>query len=618
MKSTRSQLIIYFLVLLTVGLGTVFILADRVVDQVLVERQKASIEAIELRLAERIKNEREKFDSELLTHARLIGRVARAEYLPQSEGETRQFHKQLVPLYFINMGPMHSLWAVSWQNGIQPPRRGPSSPNSAPSLYWSLLRTYFSNLRLDELFIRSRDEDYDSQNEFVQINGPFSSRVSRSDNLLASSFSLPFDRRSFSRSLEDYEHSDVLLPYDQQGRRVLLKCPIPLLSFGRFPSSGSRGSSGRGEDGRTRFDPLQMIYIQVARETSELDRTIFLFEQEAAIDKLKLQNETNRTVRWVRFAIGLISLTTFLACIVGSSWLIYRGLKPLNQLSEAVSKVTEKDFHLTMNSSELTLELRPIHDRLQETLDQLKNAFDREKQAVADISHELRTPVASLLATIDVAIRKPRSTTEYVQSLTECRAITKQLGLLVEKIISLAYIDAGYNQTEFQDVDLRSILNSCSTIIRPLAQSHGFQFHYLESEQDLVLHTDPKKIQEVILNLLHNAIEYNRENGSITLAAEQLNKEIEISVYDTGIGIADEHKDKIFQRFYRVDASRTATGVHAGLGLSIVKEYVTQIGGNITLESKPGEGSTFKIRLPLNPQSQIETKPKSKSLLKLF
>src|SRR5947208_16860970 len=110
--------------------------------------------------------------------------------------------------------------------------------------------------------------------------------------------------------------------------------------------------------------------------------------------------------------------------------------------------------------------------------------------------------------------------------------------------------------------------------------------------------TDPNKLREVMKNLLHNAIQYNRPHGSIDLTVARENGHVEVEVRDTGIGIAPKARERIFERFFRADPSRQADGLHAGLGLAIVKGYVDLIGGTIAVESDEGQGSTFRIQLP--------------------
>ncbi len=280
--------------------------------------------------------------------------------------------------------------------------------------------------------------------------------------------------------------------------------------------------------------------------------------------------------------------------------LVGRGLRPVGKLSDAVSRVSEKDFKLPHDGSDLSVELVPIHARLTQTLDLLQRAFAREKQAVADISHELRTPIAALMATIDVALRKPRTSDQYRSALEDCRLISKQLGQLVERIMTLASLDAGNDRTQIAHTDAAELANCCAAVIRPLAAANGVTVD-IAADGPLDFDTDAGKLREVLMNLLHNAVEYNQPEGAIELSTWREGPAVVFEVRDTGIGMPADVREKIFERFYRADPSRQSTGIHAGLGLAIVKEYVSRLNGTITVESTPGVGSTFRVIIPAPP-----------------
>jgi signal transduction histidine kinase len=260
--------------------------------------------------------------------------------------------------------------------------------------------------------------------------------------------------------------------------------------------------------------------------------------------------------------------------------------------------VSEKDFRLPVNQEDLSVELLPIHDRLTDTLGALRAAFEREKQAVADISHELKTPIAALLTGAQVALRKPRTAEEYRAALEECRDTAQRLRRLVDRIMTLASLDAGNDHTTAERVDASDVATECAANVRRVAEEHGLTFSTaVDGDTELV--TDPDKLREVLNNLLQNAVEYNRPGGSVGLRVSADRRAVTYEVKDTGIGMTPEVRAKIFERFYRADPSRTQTGVHAGLGLAIVKEYVDRLGGTIDVQSEPGVGSTFRVALPL-------------------
>src|SRR5262249_39779445 len=159
------------------------------------------------------------------------------------------------------------------------------------------------------------------------------------------------------------------------------------------------------------------------------------------------------------------------------------------------------------------------------------------KQAVADISHELRTPIAALMATIDVALRKPRSPEQYRETLEECRLISKQLSQLVERIMTLASLDAGHDRMRVARTDAPEPASGCAAVVRPLATAHGVTLDR-RVEEPLDVDTDAGKLREVLMNLLHNAVEYNRTGGTIELVGRRDNGSVVFEVRDTGIGMS--------------------------------------------------------------------------------
>jgi signal transduction histidine kinase len=205
--------------------------------------------------------------------------------------------------------------------------------------------------------------------------------------------------------------------------------------------------------------------------------------------------------------------------------------------------------------------------------------------------------VASLLTTLNVALRKPRSAEQYRQTLEDCQGVGRQMRQLVERLMALARLDAGADKLRTAEVDVGELVDECAALVRPLAGERGLELR-VHCPKPVTWTTDPDKLREILVNLLHNAIQYNRPAGAIDVSAQAADGWLDVQVHDTGIGIAPTDLDKIFERFYRADPSRHANEPHAGLGLSIVKGYVSLLGGTIAVESTAGEGSTFRVRLP--------------------
>ncbi len=591
MPSIRRSLIVYFLGLLGLGFGFVAAITAQITDRTLRARDAAAAEAIDLRAEERIKDERDKLDKDLLAHARIVTRVMHTNSIARTDAELRRYQTSMLFLP-VGVGGGGGLNAVVWSAGSYPSRRSLFGPVS-----WAVARDFFTTMQLTDVSPLPPDDD-EHGFEFVQLNLPHG-KVWRSPGMGA--VVLPFDPKPLDEGpIVDWRFDDVTLAGDVAARRVVMKTPLPMSWWSRI---GRPGGSGRPPFASplppppTEPDGGPKMYIHLVRPKTDLDARLAAIHAAAHREKTDLALQTQAQQADLRVWLAVIGGAAFVGTLVGGSVLIGRGLTPIRHLSHAVSQVSEKDFRLPVEPADLSWELLPIHARLTHTLDELRRAFVREKQAVADISHELRTPVASLLATLDVALRKPRSADQYRATLEDCRGIGKALGVLVERVMTLARLDADADQIAPEPTDAAGLAAGCAAIIKPLAESQGLTLSADVSPAEVV--TDPHKLREVLMNLLHNAVEYNRPGGTVKLTVRTPPAGgAEIEVRDTGIGMTAETRERIFERFYRADASRHAAGVHAGLGLAIVKGYLDRLGGSVAVDSTPGEGTTFRVTLP--------------------
>jgi signal transduction histidine kinase len=199
---------------------------------------------------------------------------------------------------------------------------------------------------------------------------------------------------------------------------------------------------------------------------------------------------------------------------------------------------------------------------------------------------------------MELALRKSRSAEEYREMFEDCLLSARHMNQVVERLLALARLDAGVDQLRTRKVDVGELADQCAAMVRPLAEARGLNLTVYR-RSDTLATVDPDKVREMMVNLLQNAIQYNRPNGSITLTVARPDGRLELAVSDTGIGVAPEKQGQIFERFFRADPSRGADGANAGLGLAIVKGYVDLMGGTLDVESEVNRGSTFRIRLPV-------------------
>ncbi|MFO0959503.1 MAG: HAMP domain-containing sensor histidine kinase [Isosphaeraceae bacterium] len=212
------------------------------------------------------------------------------------------------------------------------------------------------------------------------------------------------------------------------------------------------------------------------------------------------------------------------------------------------------------------------------------------------------TPPTVILTHLDLALARPRSPEEYRQTLATCKRAAGRMRSLVDDLLALARVDAGRLELKYQDVDIRQVVRQCVAQLEPLAT--GRDVRLVVAGDPAPLRGDPDRLAQVVTNLLHNAIQYNKPGGRVSLTTRIDRGEAVLDVADTGIGIAEDDLAHLFDRFYRVDAARSRESGGSGLGLAIGKGLVEAHGGRVAVASTPGRGTTFTVRLP-----QSEARP---------
>jgi two-component system, OmpR family, heavy metal sensor histidine kinase CusS len=592
MRSIRLSLLLYFLVLLAAGLGAVSVLAYHYTERVLQAKETTRAELLQNRYEERVQDENDRLDAALKEQARSLAELTRLQI------EESRPRRAVAPLGLLSasQGSRNLLSMLFWLGE----RMGGPHGGYLHVLFG--MKAQFNELKLPH------HNDVQVA-EYFQINNA-SGVVLHSPSLGERSF--PFDLGTFNTTpLLEPRWDNIELSPGLRVRRVTLKAPLAGFVVTPPPEDVQRYERERRErrdrpervrprSTRPSEHPQPAIYIQCAAETSQLDQKLAALAEQHQIDLSELRAESISTLATFRNRLILIGLGTFAATLLGGFVLVRFGLSPLRRLTDAVSRVSEKDFRLPLEDRHMPGELRPIVNRLEQTLDLLKRAFAREKQAAADISHELRTPLAALLTTIEVGLRKQRSPEEYRELLQDCHATGQQMSQLVERLLALARLDAGVDTLRPQTVDAAELAAQCADLVHPLAQARDVVLR-VHRNGPCPINADPNKLREIFTNLLHNAIEYNRPHGSIDLSVARQDGTLSVEVRDTGIGIAPDARQHIFERFYRADPARQDTGLHAGLGLAIVKGYVDLMGGNISVDSTEGVGSVFRLEMPVKP-----------------
>jgi two-component system, OmpR family, heavy metal sensor histidine kinase CusS len=289
----------------------------------------------------------------------------------------------------------------------------------------------------------------------------------------------------------------------------------------------------------------------------------------------------------------------FLVAAGGGYWLSRRALFPVDTIVRTARDISGANLNSRLQKLDTGDELQRLSDTLNEMLARIETAFLRVTEFTADASHELRTPVSLIRTEAELALRRSRGEAEYKESLRHILLEAERTTSLIEELLTVARADSGRETLHMQPVDLRETLQGVALSWRQVADIRDLQFSTKISEHDLFVMGDSAGLRRVVDILLDNAFKYTATPGSVELSLEQKGERLVMAVQDSGVGIAEEDQTKIFERFYRVDKARSREQGGAGLGLAIAQWIITQHRGLIVVESQLGQGSVFRVELPM-------------------
>ncbi len=285
----------------------------------------------------------------------------------------------------------------------------------------------------------------------------------------------------------------------------------------------------------------------------------------------------------------------------GGYWLSKRALNPVDQIASAAQRISIENLAERLPVTNTGDQLERLSGTLNQMISRLESSVRSIKQFTADASHELRAPIALIRTTAEVAVQnRSRSPEEYLDALDEVLVESERTSQLVETLMLLARTDANKEPIERASVDLRSVIQVVAEQGEKLAGSRNVQLSLNVSNSPIPVLADAECIRRVALILIDNAIKYSNPGGRVTLSVGEEGTDGVVSVADTGIGIFNEDLPHVFDRFWRADKARSRAQRGAGLGLAIAKWIAEAHNGSIQVQSTIGEGSTFRLRIPLD------------------
>ncbi len=300
--------------------------------------------------------------------------------------------------------------------------------------------------------------------------------------------------------------------------------------------------------------------------------------------------------------IATIAASALLLIGVGGYFLTKKALRPVDEIARAAQEISERNLSQRLPEEAGADELAHLVRVLNRMLGRLEEAFKAQMRFTSDASHELRTPLSIMKGSLEVALKKERPPGEYREVLSSMQEEVDRLSRLVTGLLTLARADAEVS-AERRQVKLQPLLGEVVDQMRIAAAGRGVTID-LEAPGELVVLASEDALKQLFLNLVDNAVRYTSARGRAWVTAAVAGADVRVEVGDTGIGIEEEERARIFDRFYRGSTARGGEFAGAGLGLAICAQIVKELGGRIEVESsvEPPSGTRMRVFQPVPQQ----------------
>lgn len=350
---------------------------------------------------------------------------------------------------------------------------------------------------------------------------------------------------------------------------------------------------------------MSLTQMQIKPEVYQVNQSYFVLSstslqvQDNLLGKLFVVQDISREQTTFVAMVQSLSIISFLAIIVlviTIALYIRRSLQPLLRLNQMTSVISIEDLgQAQLYLDNAPSEVKELAQTLTMLLSRLSQSWQQEREFVSNVSHELRTPLTIVHGYLQSVLRRQNNLTEVqLEALETAASQTEHTIRLLQDLLDLARADNGSLRFRMK----YCVLNDLVEEVVMMAQKYCDRSITIESASyPIQAKADYNRLKQVLLNLIDNAVNYSDANMPVVLKLNQVGAQAIIQVCDQGYGIPLQHQTRIFERFYRVDESRSHATGGSGLGLSIVKTLVEVMGGNVSVQSKLGEGSVFTITL---------------------
>jgi len=335
-------------------------------------------------------------------------------------------------------------------------------------------------------------------------------------------------------------------------------------------------------------EPLRIITYPVKRPGTDVRSIV-----QVATSLTEVRDTLNKLIL---ILVSVVPLALIIASI-GGTFLANKVLKPVNEINRITREITSKNLELRVPRPATHDELGQLVETINGMIERLEKSFKQIQQFTSDASHELKTPLTILKGEAELALRRERDPEEYRQYLQSSLEEVNRLSRLVQDLLILSRADMGRLVLHKEPVDLAVLVDACCEQCRFLGEGRGIRLVF-RHQSDVWVMGDKYRLKQMFYNLIENAMKYSDKGGRVEVITTKNGKYANVLVRDEGVGISKEDIPYIFNRFYRVDKSRSREAGGTGLGLSICRWIAESHDGKITVESTPGLGSCFTVWIP--------------------
>jgi heavy metal sensor kinase len=346
--------------------------------------------------------------------------------------------------------------------------------------------------------------------------------------------------------------------------------------------------------------PLRMVTVPVIRGRNLIN----IVQVATSLEEVEEALNTLLLILWITVPSALVVAS------LGGLFLANKALRPVDEITKTARMITSKNLEQRIKLRRGKDEIGRLAETFNEMISRLGRSFKQMRQFSADASHELRTPLTIVKGEIEVGLRKQRPLKEYRRILKSNLEEVNHMSQIVNDLLFLSKADMGEIHLQKQRIDLTQLVTEVHAQARMIAIAKEITVR-MSTDSNVVLVGDRLRLRQLLLNLVDNGIQYTPEGGEVMISLESNDSQVKLRVLDNGIGISPEDQPHIFDRFFRVDKARSREAGGSGLGLSICKWIIEAHGGEISVESDPGKGSTFTVTLPVAPPEGELTGAKS-------